>query len=269
MDSTSIVATTMIDRRNRSIVQRIPPSSHFEPQMQILWVPHPLRREGGIVGSPHHDHLSKYFSEKNYNGSMADCLYYSLWFPNFRLISLPEKLVSVMQQLPHPLVTAASVYPLDWQQSPTFQRVYIAENEELAEPEQAAAEVTEILHEDSAYEFELPWKLWYPESDGLLDPIWKEEVRIVRVVGLGPQFDGGSYEQNGHIRVDLGLDTPFICDDIPLHEDDQIFVKKNIQQLVDFTTQVEKNCGVETRLLWTESEESLAQKLIARLQKLN
>ena len=33
--------------------------------------------------------------------------------------------------------------------------------------------------------------------------------------------------------------------------------------------QVEKNCGVETRLLWTESEESLAQKLIARLQKLN
>ena len=136
-------------------------------------------------------------------------------------------------------------------------------------PEQAVAEATEILHEDSAYEFELPWKLWYPESDGLLDPIWKEEVRIVRVVGLGPQFDDGSYEQNGHIRVDLGLDTPFICDDIPLHEDDQLFVKKNIQQLVDFTTQVEKNCGVETRLLWTESEESLAQKLIARLQKLN
>jgi hypothetical protein len=158
---------------------------------------------------------------------------------------------------------------LDWQQSPTFQRVYIAENEEPAPPEQAVAEATEILHEDSAYEFELPWKLWYPESDGLLDPIWKEEVRILRVVGLGPQFDGGSYEQNGHIRVDLGLDTPFICDDVPLHEDDQIFVKKNIQQLVDFTTEVEKNCGVETRLLWTESEESLAQKLIARLQKLN
>lgn len=200
---------------------------------------------------------------------MADSLYYSLWFPNFRLTLLPEKLAQVMHQLPHALVTAASVYPLDWQQSPTFQRVYLAEHEEPATPEMAVTEATEILHDDSAYEFELPWKLWYPESDGLLDPIWKEEVRVVRVVGLGPKFDDGSYAQNGHIRVDLGLDTPFLCEDVPLHEDDQIFVKKNVEQLVAFTTEVEKNCGVETRLLWTESEESLAQKLIARLQKLN
>ncbi|MDR5726539.1 MAG: hypothetical protein RB191_03620 [Terriglobia bacterium] len=200
---------------------------------------------------------------------MADPLYYSLWFPKFRLAALPEKLIQVMHQLPHALVTAASVYPLDWQQSPTFQRVYLAEHDEPATPEMAVAEATEILHEDSAYEFELPWKLWYPESDGLLDPIWKEEVRTVRVVGLGPEFDEGSYAQNGHIRVDLGLDAPFLCEDIPLHEDDQLFVKKNVEQLVAFTTEVERNCGVETRLLWTESEENLAQKLIARLQKLN
>ena len=208
--------------------------------------------------------------ERNlYNGTMADSLYYSLWFPKFRFASLPEKLIQVMHQLPHALVTAATVYPLDWQQSPNFQRVYIAEQGEPTTPEQAVAEATETLHEDSAYEFEMPWKLWYPESDGLLDPIWKEEVRIVRVVGLGPEFDEGSYEQNGHIRIDLGLDTPFLCEDIPLQEDDQIFVQKNVQQLIAFTTEVEKNCGVETRLLWTESEENLAQKLIARLQKLN
>ncbi len=200
---------------------------------------------------------------------MADPLYYSLWFPRFRLAELPEKLIQVMHQLPHPLVTAATVYPLDWQQSPTFQRVYLAEQEEPATPEIAVAEATEGLHADSAYEFELPWKLWYPESDGLLDPIWKEEVRTVRVVGIGPEFDEGSYTQNGHIRVDLGLDTPFLCEDIPLHEDDQLFVKKNVEQLVAFTTEVEKNCGVETRLLWSESDETLAQKLIARLQKLN
>jgi hypothetical protein len=200
---------------------------------------------------------------------MADSLYYSLWFPSFRFAALPEKLILVMQQMPHAVVTAATVYPLDWQQTPAFQRTYLAELGEPVTPELAVEEATEILHEDSAYEFELPWKLWYPESDGLLDPIWKEEVRMVRVVGLGPQFDEGSYEQNGHIRIDLGLDTPFLCDDIPLNEDDQIFVKKNIEQLVAFTTEVEKNCGVEIRVLWTESEENLAQKLISRLQKLN
>jgi hypothetical protein len=35
---------------------------------------------------------------------------------------------------------------------------------------------------------------------------------------------------------------------------------------VSFTAAVEKNCGISGRLLWSESEENLAQKLIARLQ---
>ncbi len=203
---------------------------------------------------------------------MADPLYYSLWFPNFRFVTLPEKLVQVMQQLPDPLVTAASVYPLDWQQPSTFQRVFSTPDTypaEAATPEDAVQEATELLHEDSAYEFELPWKLWYPDTDGLLDPIWQEEMRLIRVVGFGPLFDEGAYEQNGHIRVELGLDTPFLWEDVDLDEAGQSHVKQNVERLVEFTTAIEKNCGVETRLLWTESDASLAQKLIARLQKLN
>ena len=34
-----------------------------------------------------------------------------------------------------------------------------------------------------------------------------------------------------------------------------------------FTIAVEKNCGITGRVLWSESEENLAQKLISRLQK--
>jgi len=44
-------------------------------------------------------------------------------------------------------------------------------------------------------------------------------------------------------------------------------VRENVQSLVAFTAAVEKNCGTSTRLLWSESDENLAQKLIARLQK--
>lgn len=200
---------------------------------------------------------------------MADSLYYSLWFPNFRLAALPEKLIKVMRQLPNAVVTAATVYPLDWQQTPSFQRIFLTDEGEAVAPEEAVAEATEILHEDCAYEFEMPWKLWVPESDGVLDAIWREENRRVLVTGFGPLFEEGSYEQNGHIRLDLGLDTPFLCEDVPLNEDDQIYVKRNVEQLVALTTAIEKNCGVETRLLWTESDETLAQKLISRLQKLN
>ncbi|MHB8301730.1 MAG: hypothetical protein ACYDC6_02655 [Acidobacteriaceae bacterium] len=203
---------------------------------------------------------------------MADSLYYSLWFPNFRFSALPEKLALVMQQLPQPLVAAASVYPLSWQQTPGFQRIFATRDtypEQAVAPEVAVAEATELLQDDCAYEFELAWNLWYPETDGLLDPIWKEEMRLIRIIGQGPDFDLGAFEQNGHILIDLGLDTPFLCEDTPLDEEGQLRVQQNVEQLVAFTTAVEKNCGVQTRLLWSESEDNLAQKLIARLQKLN
>ncbi len=203
---------------------------------------------------------------------MADPLYYSLWFPNFRFASLPEKLTQIMLQLPEPLVTAASVYPVDWAQPSSFQRIFTTPEQYPANavpPEQAVEEATELLHEDCAYEFEVPWKLWYPDTDGLLDPIWHEELRLTRVVGFGPLFDEGTFEQNGHIRVELGPDTPFLWEDMNLDEQGQLHVKQNVERLVEFATAVEKNCGAETRLLWTESDESLAQKLVARLQKLN
>lgn len=203
---------------------------------------------------------------------MADSLYYSLWFPNFRFAELPDKLVQVMEQLPQPLVAAASVYPLDWQQAPSFQRIFSSRGaypDEAAPPEMAVEEAMETLHEDCAYEFELAWNLYYPETDGLLDPIWKEQLRLVRVIGLGPDFDQGSFEQNGQILIDLGLDTPFLCEDVPLDDEGQMHVQQNVEQLIAFTTAVEKNCGVQTRLLWSEGDDNLAEKLIARLQKLN
>jgi len=44
-------------------------------------------------------------------------------------------------------------------------------------------------------------------------------------------------------------------------------VRSNVQKLVEFTAEVEKNAGATGRLLWSESEENLAQKLINRLQR--
>lgn len=200
---------------------------------------------------------------------MADPLYYSLWFPNFRFATLPEKLALVMQQLPAPGVMAASVYPLNWQQTPSFQRIFSRDPAEAEAPETAIAEATEMLQEDLAYEFEMSWTLWHPETDGLLDPLWRELPHLIRMVGYGPEFDEGAYAHDGHIRIDFGLDTPFLWEDVPLDDEGQLHVKQNVEQLVAFTTAVEQNCGVQTRLLWSESEDTLAQKLIARLQKLN
>jgi hypothetical protein len=233
---------------------------------------------------------------------MADQLYLSLWFPNFRLESLPDALVSVMRQFAlvsggseAKRVAAATVYPISFNEAPTYQRIYV--NDDRSEDtsgsiiENAVAEATEQLHDDMAYEFEMKWNLWSPEVDpnripnpdldpdidqddnyAALDTLWKPQPATVRFLGLGPQFDDASFEQNGHIRIDFGLDTPWLAEtleDEELDEDAAKHIQQNVEKLLAFTLSVEKNCGISSRLLWTESGEPLAQKLIDRLQRLN
>ena len=204
---------------------------------------------------------------------MADRLYLSLWFPNFRLAALAPAIVSVLKQFGAigrtPRVHAAAAYPISWNEAPFYQRIYEEEEVQESAPEQAVAEATEILHDDFAYEFEVKWDLWGPETVGGLDPTWKQEPAVVRVVGFGPQFDEGAYEQNGQVRVDFGLDTPFLLEEVELDQVGAEYIKRNIQKLVEITNAIQENCGISSRLLWSDSGENLAQKLIARLQRVN
>jgi hypothetical protein len=91
----------------------------------------------------------------------------------------------------------------------------------------------------------------------------------VRVVGFGPEFDEGAFEQNGQVRVDFGLDTPFLLEDVDLDEVGAEHIKRNVQKLVEVTNAIQDNCAISSRLLWSDSGENLAQKLIARLQRVN
>jgi hypothetical protein len=251
---------------------------------------------------------------------MADRLYLSLWYPNFRLEALPGAITGVMRQfaiIGGRRVTAASAYPINFTESPTYQRLYTeASSSDPRLPaemdpdaatadaaiEAAVAEATEQLHDDMAYEFEMRWQLWAAEppdatraglglappaepdeesddeqegAPNLLDPDspWRLRTHTVRILGFGPLFDVAGYEQNGHILVDFGLDTPWVMDEnLPedeLDETAQVHIQQNIEKLLAFTLLVEKNCGISSRLLWTESGEPLAEKLIARLQRVN
>jgi hypothetical protein len=207
---------------------------------------------------------------------MADQLYLSLWYPNFRLNTLPAALEKVMEQFGSVAgssrVKAAAAYPISWNESPAYQRIYDREHAEDAidaEPREAIPAAMALLHDDFAYEFELLWELWTPTVGGGLETLWRKDPSVVRIVGYGPEFDDGAYEQNGHIRVDFGPDTPFLQEEVDLDVEVASYVKQNVQMLVDFTNAVQQHGGISTRLLWSESGESLAQKLIARLQSVN
>ncbi len=230
---------------------------------------------------------------------MADTLYLSLWYPNLRLETLPDKLIAVLGAFAahggEAKVYSATVWPVSWNEAPVFERIYgrMAGGPGQApgaEPRLAVEEATELLHEDYAYEFQIGWSLWALETeeaglsarpaeagvarddnqqphgqDGGPLARWARGPRLVRVTGYGALFDEGAYEQDGHIRIDFGSDAPFLEEDADLDLVGARHVEENVRQLVSLTAGVEKASGATARLLWSELGESLAKRLAARL----
>jgi hypothetical protein len=207
---------------------------------------------------------------------MSDTLYLSLWYPNLRLVALADKLVSVLGAFAahggEAGVYAATVWPVNWSEAPVFQRVWGRSGPQASkglEPRTAVEETMELLHEDYAYEFQIGWSLWELEAVAGLDSRWVRQPKLVRVTGFGPLFDEGEYEQEGHIRIDFGPDTPFLEEDVELDSDSARHVEENVRQLVALTSALENDSGATARMLWSELGESLAQRLAARLGKRN
>jgi hypothetical protein len=254
---------------------------------------------------------------------MADRLYLSLWYPNFRLEALPAALTGVLRQFAlvgGKRVAAASAYPINFTQPPTYQRIYVDSRlssatdptqidphrgrsdagarsrrrrghraaprrhglrvrdalapvgSEEPDPSYSHLDTSPPAIDDDAHDPDI--RLDEPPS--LLDPDtdWKLRTHTVRVLGFGPNFDVAGYEQNGHLWSTSASTPPGSrsigdAEDEALDQVAQIHIQQNIEKLLAFTLLVEKNCGISSRLLWTESGEPLAEKLIARLQRVH
>lgn len=195
---------------------------------------------------------------------MSDPLYLSLWFPQFSTRDMMSRVASVLRQFPfssqRPGVTHLAVHPVSWSEPTVLERRF----RPGLDPEQATAIVGEFIHPDYAYVFETYWDLWVPDENRLL--LSPEQVKII---AHGTEFDEGTYQQAGHIQVDLGLDEPFLFETPDEDEGAEARIRNNVQKLVGFTQAVEKNCGISGRVLWSESDENLAQKLIERVQRVH
>ena len=195
---------------------------------------------------------------------MPDPLYLTVWFPSFAGSEMLPRTLSILKQFPYsqtrPGVAGVIVQPVSWKEASILERRF----RPGLDPEQGAAMAGDLLHMDYAYIFEVYWDLWSPSEE---TNQWSLAPSLVRIIANGTDFDDGSYQQNGHVQIDFGLDTPFLYEDIELTPVEEARVRVNVHKLVQFTTAVEKNCGITGRVLWSESEENLADKLIARLQK--
>jgi len=195
---------------------------------------------------------------------MADPLYLSLWFSTFDGEDMLPRALSVLRQFPfstqQPGISYVALHPVSWNEATVLEQRF---NPGIT-PEQAVLVAADLLHEDYAYVFEAAWDLWIfseQRREWLLQP------SLVRIIVHGIEFEEGIYRQEGHIEIDFGLDSAFLQEGVELTPAAESQVRANVQKLVEFTTKAEKASGASGRLLWSESEENLAQKLIARLQQ--
>ena len=197
---------------------------------------------------------------------MADSLNFSLWFPSFDEEEMLPRAVSVMRQFLFSEIregiTYLSVHPVAWSEPTVLERRF----DPGISPEEAAEIANEFAHDDFAFVFEAFWDLWVPNNDSEGEA-WVLRPIAVRFVVHGVQFDEGIYADDGHIEVDFGLDTPFLFEGLRLSSANEEHVRVNVAKLVAFTIAVQNHCKLTGRVLWSESENNLAQKLIAQLQQ--
>jgi hypothetical protein len=198
---------------------------------------------------------------------MADRLYLSIWFPSFHEREMLPRLLSVLKQFPFSPdrggIGYLAIRSISWDQPIIFQETF----DYRADPERALLLAGEFLHEDNAYELDVLWDLWVPVQEGDLDQTWGLLQQTVKFITFGTQFEDATFQQNGHILVDFGLDAPFLFEEADYTPNLEQRIKANVHKLVDFTSAVEKSAGISGRVLWSESEDNLAQKLIERLQR--
>jgi hypothetical protein len=195
-----------------------------------------------------------------------------------------------------------AIYPFDWSETPVFERSFGAETvaEELAalaseflhddyayeaemrwdlwlpaSGEEASGgpdggRLREKLDDDGEGAEEDDWG--EEERDLELSGVmqWRRTPSMVAVACMGPGFAPEESGDRPHMLIDFGLDAPFL----PIDEDDaeasgidtdeaDVRGRENLQQLVEFVHRLDEILPVERRLLWCESGENLAQKIMS------
>jgi len=171
---------------------------------------------------------------------------------------------AVLRQFPfseqRPGITYIAVQPVSWSEPSVLERRF----PQGIAPEEAIVIAADLVHDDYAYTFEAYWDLWTPDESA---KEWRLVPSLVRIIAQGEQFDDETFHETGHVEIDYGLDSLFVPENIGLTDETQAKIRDNVAKLVEFSKKLETSSRATSRRLWSESEQSLPQKLIARLQR--
>ena len=194
---------------------------------------------------------------------MPDPLYLSLWFPDFSGPAMLPHILAVLQQFSFSEqrsgISYVAVQPVSWNEASVLERRF----SQGISPEQAAVIAADLIHDDYAYVVDAYWDLWTPDANGH----WQLIPSRVQFVAQGEEFEEGTQQETGQIQIDFGLDSLFVQESVELTDETQAKIRENVLKLIEFTKKLEMNTRATSRRLWSESDENLPQKLIARLQR--
>jgi hypothetical protein len=194
---------------------------------------------------------------------MPDPLYLSLWFPDFSGPAILPPMLAVLQQFPfsaqRPGITYVAVQPVSWNEASVLERRFSPG----ITPQEAVVVAADLVHDDYAYTFDVYWDMWTVDPSGK----WSLVPSQVKIIAQGEEFEEGIQQETGHIQVDFGLDSLFVQEAAELTDESQARIRENVLRLIEFTKKIEMHTRATSRRLWSESDESLPQKLIARLQR--
>lgn len=194
---------------------------------------------------------------------MPDPLYLSLWFSDFSGPAMLPHILAVLQQFPfseqRPGITYVAVQPVSWNEATVLERRFSPG----ITPQEAVVVAADLVHDDYAFVFDAYWDMWTVDPAGP----WGLLPSPVKIIVHGEEFEDGIQEETGHIQVDFGLDSLFVQEGAELTNESQERIRENVLRLIEFTKKLEMNTRATSRRLWSESDESLPQKLIARLQR--
>jgi hypothetical protein len=194
---------------------------------------------------------------------MADPLYLSLWFPDFSGPAMVPHMLAVLQQFPfsqvRPGVSYVAVQPVSWTEATVLEQRFSPG----ISPEAAMVVAADLIHDDYAYVFEAYWDVWSPDDEGR----WSMAPSPVKFIMQGEEFEEGAQQETGHIEIDFGLDTLFVQENVKLTDEAEGKIRENVLKLIEFSKKLEMKTRATSRRLWSESDETLPQKLVARLQR--
>ena len=195
--------------------------------------------------------------------SMLDPLYLSLWFSDFSGPAMLPHILAVLQQFPFSEqrsgITYIAVQPVSWNEASVLERRFSPG----ITPQEAVVIAADLVHDDYGYVFDVYWDMWTVDPTGK----WSLVPSQVKIIAQGEEFEDGVQEETGHIQIDFGLDSLFVQEGVELTNESQARIRENVLRLIEFTKKLEMQSRATSRRLWSESDESLPQKLIARLQR--